>query len=97
MSSTSSPRRLQAATCSRWRRSTRGSSGPRRSRPPGYAESIAEEIEQTQAHFQRLLSDINEGRSAFAQIRRGPVTRADSGNGSVAELVEAILEISCRD
>ena len=55
------------------------------------AERIAED-EQTQAHFQRLLSDIDEGRSAFARIRRRPVTRADSGNGSVAELVEAILK-----
>ena len=55
------------------------------------AERIAED-QQTQAHFQRLLSDIDEGRSAFARIRRRPATRADSGNGSVAELVEAILK-----
>ena len=56
------------------------------------AERIAED-EQTQApYFQRLLSDIDEGRSAFARIRRRPVTRADSGDGSVAALVEAILK-----
>jgi len=55
------------------------------------AERIAED-EQTQADFRHLLSDVDEGRSAFARMRRRPVTRADPGDGSVAELVEAILK-----
>jgi Patatin-like phospholipase len=55
------------------------------------AERIGED-EQTQAHFRHLLSDIDEGRRAFDRVRRRPVARADPGNGSVAELVEAILK-----